>query len=235
MTMDRAFAAARRTLAAVSLLTCVAALSAACASTSATPTPTATSPGAGAGTAASASAIASASSGSSAASSAATAGSNTGGGSGGGGSTSTAAAASTTCSVRYLNGDIGLSQGTAGSVYVNLTFKNLNNAPCTLYGYPGVSFGNGTPVDQVGQPASRDHAVTPAVVTLAPGAFAYATLKVTDALNFPASTCKPVKTSWLLVYPPNTSNLLYVPYNTTACSGNVVTLSVQAVQPGNGG
>jgi hypothetical protein len=98
-----------------------------------------------------------------------------------------------------------------------------------------VSFGAGTPVNQVGQPADRDHAVTPAPITLVPGGYAHATLKITDALNYPDATCHAVSTTWLLVYPPNTSNLLYVPYNTKACSGNVVTLSVQAVQAGTGG
>jgi hypothetical protein len=120
-------------------------------------------------------------------------------------------------------------------VYVEITFKNLNNAPCTLRGYPGVSFGAGTPVNQVGQAADRDPSVPTTTVTLAPGAFAHATLRIADALNYPAATCKPKPTTWLLVYPPNTSNLLYVAYNSTACSSGTVTLSVPAVEPGNGG
>lgn len=140
-----------------------------------------------------------------------------------------------TCLTRYLHGDIGLSQGAAGSVYVDITFKNLDNAACTLQGYPGVSFGAGTPVSQVGQPASRNNAVTAAAVTLAPGGYAYATLQITDAGNYPEATCDPVATTWLQVYPPNNTGQLYIPYNSTACSANVVTLSVQAVQPGNGG
>lgn len=122
-----------------------------------------------------------------------------------------------------------------GSTYVNIVFKNLNNTACSMYGYPGVSFGAGTPVTQVGQPADRDHSVPSNVITLQPGGYAYATLRIANALNYPASTCKPTPTTWLQVYPPNTSNLLYIPYNTNACTGNVVTLSVQAVQAGNGG
>ena len=140
-----------------------------------------------------------------------------------------------TCSARYLHGDVGLSQGAAGSTYVNLTFKNLNNAPCTLRGYPGVSFGAGTPVTQVGQPASRDSSVAPVTVTLAPGGYAYATLRIVNALNYPSSTCNPVHTTWLQVYPPNSFNQLYVPYDTNACSSSIVTLSIQVVQAGNGG
>lgn len=122
-----------------------------------------------------------------------------------------------------------------GSSYVNIVFKNLNNAPCTLYGFPGVSAGAGTPVNQVGQPAARDNTVASKVITLAPGGYAYATLRVTDVLNYPAATCNPAATTYLLVYPPNTSNLLYVPYQSNACTTSKVTMAVQAVQAGNGG
>lgn len=165
----------------------------------------------------------------------------TGGSGGSGGGSSPAASAqaqgggSSTCLVRYLNGTVGSTQGALGSSYVTIVFKNLNNAPCTLYGYPGVSLGAGTPVNQVGQPAGRDNTVAATLITLAPGGYAHATVRIVDALNIPPTTCKPEPTKWLLVYPPNTTNLLYVPYNTTGCQANIVTLHVQAVQAGNGG
>jgi hypothetical protein len=215
-------AAARRALHSLGLLAGVAALSAACGS-SGTPGPTPT-------------AVA----GSGAASATPT------GGAGGGASVSASstaaatapsgnAAAGTTCLVRYLHGDVKEQGVAAGSVYINITFKNLNNQPCTLYGFPGVSAGNGTPVTQVGQPANRDMATSPTTVALAPGGYAYATLQIANALNYSAADCKPASTSWLLVYPPNTSNLLYVPYTTKVCTTSTVNMSVQAVQAGNGG
>jgi hypothetical protein len=137
--------------------------------------------------------------------------------------------------VRYLHGDTGRVGAAAGSEYVTITFKNLNNQPCTLYGYPGVSAGNGTPVNQVGQPANRNSAVPSTVVTLQPGGYAYTTLQIVNVLNYPNADCKPASTSWLLVYPPNTSNLLYIPYNTKVCTTSTVSMSVQAVQAGQGG
>lgn len=152
------------------------------------------------------------------------------GGSGGSGGSSGASA----CLTRYLNGTISGGQGTAGSTYVNIVFKNLNNKPCTMYGYPGVSFGAGTPVQQVGQPADRNPQVSSKLVTLQPGGYAYAVLQIGDAGNYPAATCQPTATTYLQVYPPNTSNLLYVAYDSTGCKGNVVTLHVEAVQPGTG-
>jgi hypothetical protein len=233
MAMDRvSVSSLRRGFSALGLLACAAAV-AGCGS-SGTGSGAAAGPSASAGASTSASAAPATAAGASASASSAGGGggaASTSAGSGSGSGSSSAA----TCLVRYLHGDVGLSQGAAGSVYVEITFKNLNNAACTLSGFPGVSLGGGTPVNQIGQPADRDHSVAVSTVTLAPGGFAHATLRIADALNYPASTCKPASTTWLLVYPPNTSNLLYVPYSTTACTGNIVTLSVQAVQPGNGG
>ena len=40
------------------------------------------------------------------------------------------------CLPRYLSASVGAGQGTPGSSYVVIDFKNLNNYPCTLYGYP---------------------------------------------------------------------------------------------------
>ena len=149
--------------------------------------------------------------------------------------TSPAAAAAPGCLTRYLNGTIGSSQGTAGAVQVVIVFKNLNNVPCTLYGFPGVSLAAGTPVTDVGQPSSENPASARELVTLAPGGYASATLQVEDAVNFPASSCMPVATTWMEVIPPNQIVPLNIPYNTTGCSGSTKLLTVTAVRPGTGG
>jgi len=150
----------------------------------------------------------------------------------------TASATSTTppgCLSRYLNGSIGLTQGTAGTVMVVIVFKNLDNVPCTLYGFPGVAQASGTPVTDVGQPSTENPTTARELVTLAPGGFANATLQISDALNHPPAKCDPVKADWLAVIPPNQTIPLYIHYNSTACKGNVKLLTVTAVRPGNGG
>jgi Domain of unknown function (DUF4232) len=144
-------------------------------------------------------------------------------------------AAAPACLTRYLTGSLGLSQGTAGAVEIAIVFKNLNNVPCTLYGFPGVSLANGTPVTDVGQPSSENLSTARELVTLAPGGFANATLQIEDAGNFPAASCQPVATTWLEVIPPNQTVPLNIPYNTTGCTGSTKLLTVTAVRPGNGG
>jgi len=146
-----------------------------------------------------------------------------------------AASAAAACLTRYLNGSIGLTQGTAGAVEVTIVFKNLDNVPCTLYGFPGVALASGTPVTDVGQPSTESPTTARELVTLAPGGFAYATLQVSEAGNYPASTCTEVATDWLAVIPPNQYVPLYIPYNSTGCQGSASLLTVTAVRPGNGG
>ena len=150
-------------------------------------------------------------------------------------SSATTAAASG-CLSRYLNGSIGLSQGTAGSVDIAIVFKNLNNVPCTLYGFPGVAQAAGTPVTDIGQPSIEAASDARELVTLAPGGYANATLQVSDAGNYAASACSPAKADWLAVIPPNQTIPLYIHYSSTACKGSSVKLlTVTAVRPGNGG
>jgi hypothetical protein len=146
-----------------------------------------------------------------------------------------AAGAAAGCLTRYLNGSIGLTQGTAGAVEVTIVFKNLDNVPCTLYGFPGVSLASGTPVTDVGQPSTESPTTARELVTLAPDGYANATLQVSDAGNYPASTCTEVATGWLAVIPPNQYVPLYIPYNSTGCQGSASLLTVTAVRPGNGG
>jgi hypothetical protein len=151
-------------------------------------------------------------------------------------SASTGGGAAAGCLTRYLNGSVGLSQGAAGSTYIAIVFKNLNNVPCTLYGYPGVAQATGTPVTDVGNPSSEDPSTPRELVTLQPGGYANATLRIVQGLNYPTATCKPVAAQWLAVIPPNQYVPLYIHYSSTACKGTTVKLlSVTAVRPGNGG
>jgi hypothetical protein len=149
--------------------------------------------------------------------------------------TSAAVAAPAACLSRYLAGSIGLTQGTAGAVEIAIVFKNLNNVPCTLYGFPGIAQAAGTPVTDIGQPSTENHSTARELVTLQPGGYANATLQIEDAANVAPSVCMPVQATWLAVIPPNQTIPLYVHYSSTACKGSTKLLSVTAVRPGNGG
>ena len=107
--------------------------------------------------------------------------------------------------------------GALGSIYYNLDFTNLSGHACTLVGYPGVSAVN-LGGHTLGSAASRDTFHAPVVVTLAAGATARAVLRIVEAGNYPASTCRQVAAAGLRVYPPNQTASKVVPFPFSACS-----------------
>lgn len=106
-------------------------------------------------------------------------------------------------------------------------------------GYPGVSFVRSPSGSQLGNPASRNPAAAPAMVTLAPGGIAHAILQVTEAGNYGQSACTPVIAHWLKIFPPDQVSAIYARYDVQACSAKLPAklgsqLDVYVVRPGAG-
>jgi hypothetical protein len=138
------------------------------------------------------------------------------------------------CLTRYLGATLGASEDAVGSIYVVVIFKNLDNYSCTLYGYPGVAMDAGVPVTPVGLASVEDPATPRELVTLSPHGTAEALLRIMDAADYPAATCKPKSTQVLQVIPPNQYVPIYLGYSSQTCSGPVQILTVDAVRPGVG-
>jgi hypothetical protein len=137
------------------------------------------------------------------------------------------------CATKDLRATVVNAEGAAGSVYQNIDFTNTGPASCTLYGYPGVSLGAGTPFTQIGTAATRSTAAPPAVVTLAPGQTGNALLRVTQAQNYPPATCSPKTTTYLQIYPPGQTAAIYLAFKSTGCTSKAVNLlSIGVVQAG---
>jgi hypothetical protein len=139
------------------------------------------------------------------------------------------------CATSALHLRLGPSNGAAGSTIIPLEFSNVSGSPCSLYGYPGVSFVTAAGGSQIGTSASEDAAAARQLVTLAAGATAHALLQVAVAQNYPASKCHPTSAHWLKVFPPGQTAALYVKLSTTTCtSPSIRIMSVQTVQTGSG-
>jgi Protein of unknown function (DUF4232) len=131
--------------------------------------------------------------------------------------------------------DLGAAQGAAGSVYQVIDFTNAGTSSCSLYGYPGVALVGGSPLAEIGAAASRTTTSAPTLVTLGAGDTANALLRITQAGNYPTSTCDPVASTYLQIYPPNQTTPIYLAYKSTGCSATSVNLlSVSVVQAGAG-
>ena len=126
--------------------------------------------------------------------------------------------------------------GVAGSnSYYPLLLKNVSQVTCTLYGYPGVSVVTGLHGSQIGGQAVRNPGLQPGLVTLSPGAAAWATLQIADVSSYPQGQCRPAKANYLRVYPPGQFVALFVRFQVETCTGKITgsssTLGIYPVQP----
>ena len=145
------------------------------------------------------------------------------------------------CSSSALTAHVDVAQGgaAAGSTYVPIDFTNTSASACTMDGYPGVSFVRSPSGAQLGNPATRNTAGAPAMVTLAPGGVAHAILRVAAAGDYSQSACTPVTAHWLKIFPPNQATAIYAHYDVQACSASLPArlgsqLDVYVVRPGAG-
>lgn len=119
--------------------------------------------------------------------------------------------------------------GAAGSVYYRIELTNLSAATCTVKGYPTVNA-----VDlkgrRVGAFATDEKGKKVKRVTLAPGQSATATLRIVDALNFPAAKCKATTAAGLRIGIPGGHGNKIAPLAFETCARSLTkTLSVAPV------
>jgi hypothetical protein len=136
------------------------------------------------------------------------------------------------CAAADLKLTVGASNGAAGTIFYPLGFTNTSGSACTMFGYPGVAFVSSPGGSQIGAPASRRTAAAPAVVTVAPGATAHATLAVSDVLI--GNNCHhQVQVHWVQVYPPDQFSALFARLSRQGCADKtLVTMGVTTVTGG---
>jgi Protein of unknown function (DUF4232) len=133
--------------------------------------------------------------------------------------------------------DTSQAGGAAGSSYYPVNFTNTSDAPCGLYGYPGMSFvtaagGHGR---QIGAAAQRNPAFGDLSVRLSADGVAHAWLQIAQAGNYPSSACQPFTAHWLRVFPPGDAVASYVGVSFSACaSASTPLLTVTPVRSGQG-
>jgi hypothetical protein len=132
-------------------------------------------------------------------------------------------------------GDVKLALGQgdagAGSRFQPLLITNIGAGPCTIQGFPGVSYVAGPDGHQVGKAASRTGDMG-APVKLAKGQTAAADIQFVQVLNFDEAVCKPTPTTGLRIYLPGETASNFVPEPGTGCAGTGIPgdqLSVKSV------
>jgi hypothetical protein len=140
------------------------------------------------------------------------------------------------CQTKDLSGVVAAAPtGLPSGLVLVIAFKNLRAAPCTLAGWPTVYQATSAPVTNVGQPSTADASTPRTLVTVPPGGFASARLKIAYAANQLAVACKPVKATLLRVIPPGQRTPINIAFGTTACRGTAKLMSVTSVVQGSAG
>jgi len=148
-------------------------------------------------------------------------------------STGQAASGLHTCSASALKGSLGTSQGAAGTLYTDVMLTNTSSSPCSLYGYPGVSFVAAPGGSEIGAAANRNPVSPAQLIKVAPGAQVNFLMGLTDVGVYPVSQCHPTSVSWLRIYPPGAYDSLYVQYAAQTCAAtSLVVLRVSTVRAG---
>jgi len=114
------------------------------------------------------------------------------------------------------NGDAG-----AGSVFRPLLITNVSALPCTIQGFPGVSYVAGDDGHQVGKAAFRVGTKGNAV-KLNKGQTAAADLRFVNALNFDPAVCRPADVTGLRIYLPQETAAKFLPAPGTGCAGTAI-------------
>jgi Protein of unknown function (DUF4232) len=138
------------------------------------------------------------------------------------------------CQSGALKVSLGSGDAGAGTQELPIEFTNVSSTSCTLYGYPGISFSGETYAVQVGPAAVRNPHSPETVVTLAPGGVASAQVSIVDAQNYPAGACGLTTASGIVVYPPNLTTPVGLPFNGYTCVHTYNVLTVDPVVAGPG-
>lgn len=132
-------------------------------------------------------------------------------------------------------GDVKLSLGQgdagAGSQYRPLLITNIKPTPCTIQGFPGVSYVAGADGHQVGPAAFREGTKGNAV-KLNQNQSAAADLQFVNVQNFDPAVCKPTEVTGLRIYLPQETASNFLPAPGTGCSSDKIPgnqLSVKTV------
>ena len=112
--------------------------------------------------------------------------------------------------------------GAAGSVYMELVLTNSGAEPCLLRGFPGVSLTADATGEPIGAAAVRDASSPVTDVVLAPGQAGAATLRYTQAGNYP--DCSLTEAAGFRIYPPRDTASLFVADPRDACGNAEINL-----------
>lgn len=135
-----------------------------------------------------------------------------------------APAAPPRCTYADLDASFVVTDGAVGSVYGRIRLTNVSDHACVIGGFGGVSYvgdGDGT---QIGRSAVRERAAQARSYVVRPGQRLVSTVRMSNADNYPASTCRRARVDGFRVYVPNATRSQFVRFRTVGCRNHAVHL-----------
>ncbi|MFI5896248.1 DUF4232 domain-containing protein [Actinoplanes sp. NPDC051513] len=126
----------------------------------------------------------------------------------------------TRCRTKDLKAATGAAESIAGVLYVNLVFTNKSAKPCTLSGYPTVSWVSAKTGKLINKPFAPSAGEALPTVTVPSKQSAHATLAYHHPGEVDPTKCKSVAVKGYRVTPPQETTSIFVKGVTTACSSS---------------
>lgn len=120
------------------------------------------------------------------------------------------------CKLGDLSVLLGNARKVAGAVTYPIRFQNISATPCTVYGFPDVSFTGANQATQVGPAASRNTTSPEHLVTVQPQGSAAAIISVVNATKYP-SGCRQARVSGIVVDLPGQTNRVHLSFSGLTC------------------
>jgi hypothetical protein len=139
------------------------------------------------------------------------------------------------CKGAVLHATLGLLEGTAGTSYQTVRFRNGGRRACTVKGYPDTSFR--TAKGKLVGPPSKHRNISGVPIhrlTVQPGGLVHTAIGMPDTGAFPPSACKSHQTRKLRVVPPHRSLATVFAYRTMVCTIGSGTTFVGPLRNGKG-
>lgn len=133
-------------------------------------------------------------------------------------------AAPARCTNADLVASFAVTGGAAGSLYGRMRLTNVSDRACVTGGFGGISYvgdGDGT---QIGRSAVRERAAQARSYVVRPGQRLVSTVQLSNAQNYPASTCRRARVDGFRVYVPNATRSQFVRFRTLGCRNHAVHL-----------
>ncbi|MFJ5521213.1 DUF4232 domain-containing protein [Streptomyces griseoluteus] len=122
------------------------------------------------------------------------------------------------CAVDSLKISVANVDSGTSTTHFQLAFRNKSGVPCSLEGFPGVSFHGGDGA-RIGNAAERDVSSAVKKVTLIPNARAVAELQAPNGQGgYSAAACQLKGVSFLGIFVPGSKEQYDVPWKTPECS-----------------